>query len=418
MTTAGQPRGAGARAAIERALRQSAPVRATLLLGCAALAGLVAFTLLTLPLGDDLLVYWKGGWAVLHAKPLYGADFASYGGVRSALVFTYPPVAAVLFAPLALLTPRAAMVVWTAASVLVLTWLLADTFRQWWRGRTAAVGVFVLLGLLVLALGLQPVSAALRLGQIGILLTALCFADLVIAPPRRPRGVAIGLATAIKLTPGIFLVHLAVTRQWRALRNAVLTVAACWSAAALLLPAASAEYFGGLLLDTSRVGALTDPAHQSLNATVHRLGLTPERWWWVLVSAAAASAGLWRARRAHLRGNLRVAAVIAGLTMLLVSPFSWTHHAVWLVPLSGLLLTDARWGARVAGLLGVVYSTPLWQLTGLPPPGQGLFAEGFVVLYLAAVLWLPLDAGSGHFAAEAGDLPPGTGRRPERAGAA
>src|SRR5262249_24860432 len=57
-------------------------------------------------------------------------------------------------------------------------------------------------------------------GQINILLMLLVIADLTrrdgtTLGRRVPRGVLIGLAAAIKLTPGLFIVYLAVARKWR-----------------------------------------------------------------------------------------------------------------------------------------------------------------------------------------------------------
>ena len=377
---------------IERSLRESRPVRLALLVGCLGLLAQAAVTLLSLPLGDDLVVYWKGGWAVLHGLPLFGEHFTAYAGIDNALVFTYPPFAALLFVPLALVPPEAAMVAWTVASLAALAALAADGFRPWWRGRPGPAVVFVLLAVLAVSFTFQPVSNGLLLGQIGFMLTLLCYADVVVLHGRRPAGVAIGLATAIKLTPGLFLVHFAVTRQWRALRNAVLTIAACWGVAFVALPAATVTYFRHLMLDTTRMGSVVQPINQSLNATVQRFGLPQPRLWWLLLAAVVTAAGLDRARRAHDLGERRRAAVLVAMAMLLVSPVSWTHHAIWLIPLFGLLLTDRRPGPRLLGVVAVLLAAPTRQLLGLPGLGDGIMVEGYVLLYLAALVWLPVDS--------------------------
>ena len=62
----------------------------------------------------DLSIYAAGGAAVLHGTPLYQLRFAF--GLR----FTYPPFAALLFAPLTWLPVTAGRVLVSAATVLAL----------------------------------------------------------------------------------------------------------------------------------------------------------------------------------------------------------------------------------------------------------------------------------------------------------
>ena len=62
----------------------------------------------------DLSIYAAGGAAVLHGTPLYQLRFAF--GLR----FTYPPFAALLFAPLTWLPAIAGQVLVSAATVLAL----------------------------------------------------------------------------------------------------------------------------------------------------------------------------------------------------------------------------------------------------------------------------------------------------------
>src|SRR3954453_13131743 len=62
----------------------------------------------------DLQVYRAGGEHVLAGHPLYA------GGVLLDLPFVYPPVAAVLFAPLALLPLPVLKIAWTALELALL----------------------------------------------------------------------------------------------------------------------------------------------------------------------------------------------------------------------------------------------------------------------------------------------------------
>ena len=59
--------------------------------------------------------------------------------------------------------------------------------------------------LLAVAAYLQPVKQEIGFGQVDLLLLALCAVDCLVDSPRWPRGLLIGLATAIKLEPGVFI---------------------------------------------------------------------------------------------------------------------------------------------------------------------------------------------------------------------
>src|SRR5687768_4685784 len=77
----------------------------------------------------DLAVYRKGGQAVLDGWPIYRP-------IGEHLTFTYPPAAAVLAIPLAVLPAATAEFVWTAVGVAVVWWLLrrlaAPAFAAGW----------------------------------------------------------------------------------------------------------------------------------------------------------------------------------------------------------------------------------------------------------------------------------------------
>jgi alpha-1,2-mannosyltransferase len=60
-----------------------------------------------------------------------------------------------------------------------------------------------------------------------------------------------------------------------------------------------------------------------------------------VLSALVVVLGIWAAVLMHRRGQVAFALCLAGLTSLLASPISWSHHYVWVVPL-GLVLWQAR----------------------------------------------------------------------------
>src|SRR5256885_2563791 len=172
----------------------------------------------------DAIRWWAGG------KPLY--TFSHFDPIQGPLGFTYPPFAGLLMYPMAWVPVGVVTTVMLlanlAAVVITTVWLvvpLAD--RHGWP-RWFALGLA-----LPLASWLEPVRETITFGQINLLLALLVLGDLLFLVPRKWCGIGVGLATAIKLTPAVFIVYLLVTRRWRAGATATAP------AAAATLPAAA-----------------------------------------------------------------------------------------------------------------------------------------------------------------------------------
>ena len=161
----------------------------------------------------DLKVYYGAlTWWVHDGGEIY--DYLKPGTQYG---FTYPPFAALVMLPMAYLPWPAAIAVSVLASVAttaVLIWWLVDPIAR----RAGWTRWFALAVALCLAAAFEPMRETVNFGQVNMLLLFLVAVDLLRLLPggNRWAGVGIGLATAIKLTPGIFIVYLLVTRRWRA----------------------------------------------------------------------------------------------------------------------------------------------------------------------------------------------------------
>jgi alpha-1,2-mannosyltransferase len=99
-------------------------------------------------------------------------------------------------------------------------------------------------------------------------------------------------------------------------------------------PKASGQYWLHLLGDASRIGPVGSAINQSLRGALTRsagfdVAMGPQ--WVIAVLAATVLAGL--AMRAAVRAGQTLAAiVVAQFYALLVSPISWSHHWVWVLP--------------------------------------------------------------------------------------
>jgi alpha-1,2-mannosyltransferase len=334
--------------------------------------------------GESDFAVYRGAvvWWSQH-RPLYSFRLPGtpYG-------FTYPPFAAYLMRPWAGLPQSLGMVLNGVATVLVLVaivwWLVAPVAARHGRSVPAAVVVAV-----PLAYVLDPVRETLGLGQVNIYLAALVLMDLAaLRRGSRWAGVGIGLAAAVKLTPGLFIPFLLITGRRRAAGTAVATFAGAAAGAFALDPATSVQFWTRTVFQTSRVGPTGAVANQSVLGLLTRVA-GPDRpaslVWPVL--AAVLVVGLGRARQAHRRGDDLVAFTLTGLTAALVSPISWTHHLVWIVP-------------AVVVLVDVSAGTPTARARVRPGVTSAVAAAAAIALFLVfslSVVW--------YFSTHAGFVP-------------
>src|SRR4051812_19525787 len=175
---------------------------------------------------SDLMVYRDEGMAVRHGQDLYASLFGASGHSRA----TYPPFAAVGFVPFSYLPPQLVVLIGLVANLVLLVVAVRLSFRL--AGRVPTNGeVGVAAALLLWA---EPVFTTFRYGQINLLLLVLVLWDFV--PGRRHRGVAVGIAAGLKVTPLIFVGYLVLTGRWRSARRAVLSFAATIAGTLVLLP--------------------------------------------------------------------------------------------------------------------------------------------------------------------------------------
>ncbi|GAA3435200.1 glycosyltransferase 87 family protein [Kutzneria kofuensis] len=314
--------------------------RATPWLIAAVLAWFVVCTIIW-PVGMwmqiDLEVYRAGGLAVLDGRPLYDHPLVA------SLMFTYTPFAAIIFAPLALLPLVGTEVVYTVVTVLLLLFAVARCWRwMGYRRDRAAVGI-VLLGT-ALALMFEPVRTTLYLGQINVLLLAIVVADLLRTRKSNWMGVGVGIAAGIKLTPLVFIPYLLLTRQFKAAGVAFASFVGTIALGFVLKPHdASSYWLGQKFSEVARVGDVWSTGNQTLRGFLARLVSPPEATQnvWVVLALLIGALGFGAAMLAHRRGEELLAVSVIGLCSTAVSPYSWSHHWVWFVPLAVFALHRA-----------------------------------------------------------------------------
>ena len=362
-------------------------------------------------------VYRLGARALLAGQDIYGDLPPTESGLS--LPFIYPPFAAIVFAPLALVpkvASTAMIMLITHLSLLVTLYVVlsAATFLVAHRDKVLLVTAAVL----PLATITEPVMETLTYAQINIVLMALVAVDCLwrVDGDRKlpyPRGMLIGIAAGLKLTPAAFLLFLLLRRDVRTAVTAVLTFLGTALVGLLVTFDNARNFWLREVFATSNVSfgpkftgdATVYAGNQSIRSALTKLGVPAPTVVFAVLAAvvlALAVAGMVHSIRQR---DLPLALTINGVLALLVSPISWSHHWVWAIPglvlLAGSAFTRRDWALLLTTALATGFFTlgPHWKV----PQGQGkelrwnafefLIGNSYVLFGLAflvypAVLWL------------------------------
>jgi alpha-1,2-mannosyltransferase len=333
--------------------------------------------------------YWFNGDGMVYDWMYRGTPYG----------FTYPPFAGLAMSPMAILPVGTVIVLATIATVattaLLVWWLAGPLIRR--KGWTVWFGLAVAT---CLAIAFEPVRETITFGQVNTLLLALVVGDMLfgVARGRQWAGVGIGLATAVKLTPGIFLLYLLITRRWRAAATAAGTAAGATMLTGLFFPDETREFWTSALLDTNRVGRLYYVSNQSWRGMLARwdFGLAEPKIWMLLVLLTLA---FWAWRVFRMPGDVLGGLAVTGVAGCLISPVTWVHHYVWVLPAIIICIDRGLTGPsrRLLCLGGAAYLLMTSHLTWLwerppTPPLEVIGSNVYVWFGLALLIWTPLAA--------------------------
>ena len=369
----------------------------------------------------DLNVYRTGGLSVLQGQPLYSVLTQP----PQLLPFTYPPVAAIFAVPLALMSWPAAQLVWVAFVYVPLAVIIGYAFRPLLR-RAGPLKPAAFAAIFCACAYLFPMRDEMRFGQVDAVLAALCVADCAAVQPRWPRGALIGLATAIKLVPGVFIIYLWVSGRLRAARTAALAAVAWTAGAYLLLPRDSVTYWTSAIFQSGRLGNNAGTENQSLRGVLLRIflpGQAPGAVW-VVIALAVAIPGFALARRLSREHYEMAGIAVAAMLGVLISPVAWIHYFLMVIIAIGVIAGDGRQWRRVLTAAGAAVffglTVPWWGHSLLADPDvprllsravEDAFgiAAAVLIIIIARMRKTGADRdrpGSGIGAGEAGDAGP------------
>jgi alpha-1,2-mannosyltransferase len=329
----------------------------------------------------DLAVYRSGGLIVRQVRPDFNPavyaplyQWGGYGGLG--LKFTYTPFAAIVFALISFIPwsvlPKLSMAVNVAALVAAL-WF---TFRGLgYPGRARAAATLLASAAVFWT---EPVVRTLYLGQVNLVLMALIIWDLTQPDTARSRwwkGAGVGIAAGIKLVPLVFIPYLLLARKFRQAAMATAGFGFTVAVGFIIGRHDSVKWwFGGLFFQGGRTGFTGWEGNQSLRGLITRLAGSvaagaPASLW---IAALMGVIGVLAAAVLHQSGRPVYGWVLCALTGLLVSPISWDHHWVWMVPALVAFVDTAvrsgrarRWAAwAAAGAVLAVFADWPGQVPG------------------------------------------------------
>ncbi len=391
-----------------------------------ALAGMIIYTMIySLTWGAlDFSVYRLGAMTVFNnegfTKELYVIDLlGSKDGFH--LPFTYPPFAALLFVPIAFI-PKWLGVTLMMVLAYVVAWWLATLIYDYANSRGVQIPFQQYLGrratialLTAVILFSGPWRRGLGLVQINPLIMLLVLWDFVRPATRVPRGVFIGIAGGIKLTPLAFGLILLMRKDVKGVLTLGLSFLVTVGIGFLFLPKEAVEFWTSAVSDPSRVGNINYLDNISIQGWLMHLGLTegaalkvPQYGLTLLLLVGTALMLPLLEKRGMLISQLALNAFL----MLSMSPISWSHHNTWLPLIITALWVDAfpvfftKGTAVMAGIarvcawvgsLGLIIS-PMWigwalhgsqdNLDYIAKSSLAITAIPIIALFFAISLWI------------------------------
>lgn len=315
----------------------------------------------------DLHVYLGGAAAIDHPGTLYSYVYADQTP-DFPLPFTYPPFAALVFYPLTLLPFGLVALCWQVGIMVALYGVVRMSQRL--LGVAKHAGRHTAMSWTAVAIWMEPLRSTFDYGQINVVLV-LGAMWAVYSSRWWVSGLLVGTAAGVKLTPAVTGLYFLGARRWAAVVFSAVVFAATVGLSIAVIGQQARFYFTDLLGDASRIGPIGTSFNQSWRGGVSRILGHDAGYGPLVICAIAATAVLavlaWRALGDGLDGRDRLGSLlVVQLFGLLLSPISWTHHWVWLVPLM-IWLLQGPWRTH---------------------PGAKLLGWGWVALTVAGVPWL------------------------------
>ena len=243
-----------------------------------------------LPQHFDVYVYWYALNNWFSGNSLYDwyalPDYKMYP-------FTYPPFGAWALSPLTWFdyeTAARLMIMAIALQTAVIVALVGRSLGWSW-GSAFAIAPWAAI---LVQQCLEPFTQSVGFAQVNTAMMALVMIDVAAPDSWKGRGVASGLAAAIKLTPAIAVLIFLLRRQWRSAITMVATSLTVTLLSWVISPGESTRFFFEAMWDPQRAGDAYYTSNQNLKGFAARA--LPENTWsiaWAITVALALVAAVW-----------------------------------------------------------------------------------------------------------------------------
>jgi len=289
--------------------------------------------------------------------------------------FTYPPGAILFFWPITWLPAANLSLVWSTASLFALAGVLTCVARYLFQ-RDLRTTFGVCAGAAALSAAVfPPVTECLTWGQTATFLLWMVVGDLLVVRGRA-RGVLVGVATAIKLYPGLFIIVWLLRRQWRTAGTALVSFAVVTGVAWLVWPRSATTFVTKLMIGGQDFVRLAGGTNALKSSSVAALFTRPPFHWGTLttdekfaVSALVVVAALVAGQRLWRRGFELSAMVVVLIASVIGAPVAWDHYFAF-APILVLIPFEVGWRSALArtSLVGAVVMMYPWFLFRQPVP--------------------------------------------------
>ncbi|MCX7918307.1 MAG: DUF2029 domain-containing protein [bacterium] len=373
--------------------------------------------------GNDFAHLYLGAYLAKQGKNFYCPqeifDAAQRLGIQRVNPFVYPPIVAIFFIPLSLLSYPIAQEAWFIFNhvfLIIGLGLLIATFDSEHR-------LIYVISALGLTFNFYPLYRTLTAGQLNLLiLFLLCFAwFLFVKKSQLWSGMILGIATLIKLFPGLFILFFLWKREYK-LAVAALATIIILVGLSLAIQGIQLYQDYGTILAQMNYGRSTwsefqqrfdvEPANQSIHALLLRLFVsnpvtTPvinlpvlAKLLSILFSIILLGVCIWltypREKMEPIMSSLQLEFSLILITALLIPSLLWDHYLVYFF-LILLWLIDYWFKSSNFSIKSIIYTSILYLIMAIPynfwsrelNSGFGIFLMS-LKLYPVILIWLYL----------------------------
>lgn len=336
----------------------------------------IAFFHTGLPPGD-FTIYFDAAANLRRGLPIY--DFAAARGMPNGPVYKYPPLFAILLAPLTTLPVRFVAAGWYVLNLALVALLLVLLARQnlHEKRNDSLHGTFLVW---IAFLGLQPLWESLIRGQMDVIILTAAVVAMILLYQRRVEwlaGAFLAFATMLKIYPGFLIVYLLWRQRWRAVVGFAVTLAGLVLLSGLTVGWDVLWRYATEIL-TVQTAAVPWPENQSIDGFLARLVIPAEATNWYTTIAFSRSTllllysatiavfavtvyftwGRWGIEISRRQFKLGLAATL--LIAVILWPTSWIHYeTLLLLPYSLLILDQVQAPRRSWGTMALLVMTYL-----------------------------------------------------------